>query len=363
MRVLHVHNFYQLPGGEDQCFATTGVMLENYGHEVIRYTLHNDTIADMGALAAASKAVWNSSVYDELRRTIRKHRPDVAHFENIFPLVSPAAYYACRSQRVPVVQTLHNYRMACLSAILYRNGAVCEKCVGKRIAWPGVLHGCYRGSRLGSAVVATTIGLHRAAGTWNRQVDAYIALNQFARGKLIEAGLEAERIHVNPNFLTSIPEPGDGAGGYALFAGRLSPEKGIATLLTAWEELAPDLPLKILGDGPEAAHVARAAARHPNIEWLGWRPLETVMELTGGAKFIVLPSVWYEGFNRILLEGLAKGTPIIASKSGQHAGNHRASTDRSALQTGQSSRLGAPSYLALGPKPRSVRVDAACCAA
>ena len=188
-------------------------------------------------------------------------------------------------------------------------------------------------------------------------------MNQFARGKLIEAGLEAERIHVNPNFLTSIPEPGDGAGGYALFAGRLSPEKGIATLLTAWEELAPDLPLKILGDGPEAAHVARAAARHPNIEWLGWRPLETVMELTGGAKFIVLPSVWYEGFNRILLEGLAKGTPIIASNSGQHAGNHRASTDRSALQTGQSSRLGAPSYLALGPKPRSVRVDAACCAA
>ena len=105
MRVLHVHNFYQLPGGEDQCFATTGVMLENYGHEVIRYTLHNDTIADMGALAAASRLL-NSSVYDELRRTIRKHRPDVAHFENIFPLVSPAAYYACRSQRVPVVQTL-----------------------------------------------------------------------------------------------------------------------------------------------------------------------------------------------------------------------------------------------------------------
>ena len=162
----------------------------------------------------------------ELRRTIRKHRPDVAHFENIFPLVSPAAYYACRSQRVPVVQTLHNYRMACLSAILYRNGAVCEKCVSKRIAWPGVLHGCYRGSRLGSAVVATMIGLHRAAGTWNRQVDAYIALNQFARGKLIEAGLEAERIYVNPNFLTSIPEPGDGAGGYALFAGRLRPGEG-----------------------------------------------------------------------------------------------------------------------------------------
>lgn len=316
MRVLHVHNFYQSPGGEDQCFAATGAMLENYGHEVVRFTLRNDVIDDMGRLAAARKAVWNGAVHSELRRLIRASRPDVAHFENTFPLISPAAYYACHAERVPVVQTLHNFRLACPSAIFYRNGGVCEKCLGKKIAWPSILHRCYRNSRLGSAVVAAMLAGHRAIGTWAEQVDAYIALNDFARAKLIEAGFDEDKIYVSPNFLSSTPDPGDGAGGYALFAGRLTPEKGIRTLLSAWEALGTQLPLKILGDGPESDHVAEASARRPNIEWLGWRTVEEVVTLVGGAKFIVLPSAWYEVFNRILLEGFAKGTPIIASRLG-----------------------------------------------
>jgi glycosyltransferase involved in cell wall biosynthesis len=158
--------------------------------------------------------------------------------------------------------------------------------------------------------------VHRAAGTWRSQVDAYIALNPFARDKFIEGGLEAERIHVSPNFLSSIPDPGDGAGGYALFAGRLTPEKGVRTLLAAWEELGPDLPLKVLGDGPEADRVASATVRHPCIEWLGWQPPERVLELIGAAKFVIVPSLWYEGFSRMILEGFARGTPVIASDLG-----------------------------------------------
>jgi glycosyltransferase involved in cell wall biosynthesis len=316
MRVLHVHNFYQLPGGEDQSFAATGAMLEDFGHEVIRFTLRNDAIVGTGRLAAASKAVWNRAVHKELRRLIRTTRPDVAHFENTFPLVSPAAYYACHAEHVPVVQTLRNFRMLCPSGLLFRNGKICEDCFGRWVPWPGVLHACYRGSRLGTAAVAAMIATHRALRTWHRQVDAYVALNRFVRAKYIEAGLAAGRVHINPNFLTADPGPGDGEGGYALFAGRLSPEKGVGTLLAAWRQLARELPLKILGDGPEADQVAEAAAEHSNIEWLGWRSVAEVLALTGDARFVVVPSVCYESFNRTQLEAFAKGTPVLASRQG-----------------------------------------------
>jgi glycosyltransferase involved in cell wall biosynthesis len=316
MRVLHVHNFYQLPGGEDQSFAATGALLENHGHEVIRFTLCNDAIGDIGRVAAARMAVWNGSVHKELRRLIRTTLPDVVHFENTFPLVSPAAYYACHAEHVPVVQTLRNFRMVCPSGLLFRAGRICEDCVGRWVPWPGVVHGCYRGSRLGSAVVAAMITTHRALRTWHQQVDAYVALNRFVRDKMIEAGLAEDKVHINPNFLTADPGVGRGEGNYALFAGRLSPEKGIGTLLAAWRELACELPLKILGDGPEAEQVAAAAARHPQIEWLGWRSVEEVLALTGAAKLVVVPSVCYESFNRTQLEAFAKGTPVVASGQG-----------------------------------------------
>jgi glycosyltransferase involved in cell wall biosynthesis len=291
-------------------------MLEDFGHEVIRFTLRNDVIVGVGRLTAASKAVWNRAVQKQLRDLIHTTRPDVAHFENTFPLVSPAAYYACHAKGVAVVQTLRNFRMLCPSGLLFRNGTVCEDCLGRWAPWPGVVHGCYRGSRLATGAVAAMITTHRALGTWHKQVDAYIALNGFVRAKYIEAGLTASKVHVNPNFLTADPGPGGGEGGYALFAGRLSPEKGITTLLAAWDELASEVPLKILGDGPEADRVAEAVARHPSIEWLGWRPVEDVVALIGGAKFVVVPSVCYESFNRTQLEAFAKGTPVVASRQG-----------------------------------------------
>jgi glycosyltransferase involved in cell wall biosynthesis len=316
MRVLHVHNFYQLPGGEDQSFAAIGAMLETYGHEVVRYTLKNDVIAGVHKVTAAGKAVWNHAVYKQLRRLIRATAPDVAQFENIFPLVSPAAYYACHAERVPVVQTLRNFRILCPSGLLHRNGRICEDCIGKWTPWPGILHGCYRDSRLGSAAVAAMITAHRAAGTWDSKVNAYVALNSFVRAKFIAAGLAADKIHVSPNFLAFNPEAGDGRGGYALFAGRLTPEKGISTLLAAWSEIGDKLPLKIFGDGPEAGRVADAAARQTGIEWLGWRPVQEVLARLGEAKFVVVPSSWYETFNRTQLEAFAKGTPVIASRLG-----------------------------------------------
>jgi glycosyltransferase involved in cell wall biosynthesis len=316
MRVLHVHNFYRLPGGEDQSFAATAAMLEEFGHEVVRYTLCNDAISGLSRVRAGQLALWNGEAYRDLRDLVRATRPDVAHFENTFPLISPAAYYACDAEGVAVVQTLHNFRIVCPSAIFYRNGSVCEDCLGKKVPWPGLLHRCYRGSWLASAVVVAMLASHRALGTWRHKVDAYIALNGFVRAKVIAAGLDPEKVYVNPNFLPLNSEPGDGEGSFALFAGRLTPEKGIQTLLDAWQELGSDLPLMIAGDGPLAAQVAAAAERRANIEWLGWRPVEEVHALAGRAKFVVVPSVWYEGFNRILLEAFAKGTPVIGSRLG-----------------------------------------------
>jgi glycosyltransferase involved in cell wall biosynthesis len=316
VRVLLVHNFYQNAGGEDQSFAADKAMLEKYGHEVSTFTLSNDLVKGMGRLKAAGKAMWNAECYRDLRRVIRENKPQVVHFANIFAVISPAAYYAAHAEGAAVVQTLHNFRLICPSAILFRDGAVCEDCLGKSFAWPGIVHGCYRGSRLASAAVATMLATHRLVGTWRREVDAYIALNNFVYAKYLKAGINPEQLFVSPNYLRSDLKPGCGDSGFALFAGRLTPEKGIRTLLEAWSRLPGDIMLKIAGDGADADLVRAAAEVNPNIEWLGWRHQEEVVELAGRATCVIIPSLWYEGFNRVILEAFAQGTPVVASDMG-----------------------------------------------
>jgi glycosyltransferase involved in cell wall biosynthesis len=215
-----------------------------------------------------------------------------------------------------VIQTLHNYRLLCPSAIFFRDGHACENCLGKLIPWPGVLHRCYRDSRAATGAVAAMLVVHRLLRTWERTVDIFIALTEFARQKFIQGGLPADRVVVKPNFVYPDPGPGAHDGGYALFAGRLSPEKGVRTLLAAWERLGPGIPLKIAGDGPLAREVARACERHPQIEWLGAQPLERVYALMGAAALVIAPSEWYETFGRVVVEAYAKGTPVIASDLG-----------------------------------------------
>jgi glycosyltransferase involved in cell wall biosynthesis len=319
MKVLIAHNYYQQAGGEDQCVAAETAMLRAYGHEVIRYDLHNDAIKGMGRLRVALRTLWSRQARREVRDLIRAERPDVVHFHNTFPLISPAAYHAARAEKVPVVQTLHNFRLLCPNALFFREGKVCEDCLGKSVPWPGVLHKCYRGSRSASATVAAMVTTHRVLGTWRKAVDRYIALTEFGRQKFVEGGLPADRIVVKPNFVYPDPGPGRGAGGYAVFVGRLSPEKGVETLLAAWKELGGAVPLKVVGDGPLAPAVAEAAASGARIEWLGSKRLEEVYELIGEALFLVLPSQCYENFPRVVTEAYAKGTPVIVSDLGAMA--------------------------------------------
>jgi glycosyltransferase involved in cell wall biosynthesis len=235
---------------------------------------------------------------------------------NFFPLISPAVDHAAQAEGCAVVQTLHNYRTACPAGTFYRDGRVCEDCLGRTVPWPGVLHGCYRGSRAGSAAVATMIAGHRLIGTWQSKVDLYIALNEFMRQKAIAGGLPAHKIVIKPNFVGQDPGVGCGQGGFALFTARLNREKGVPELLAAWQRLGARIPLKIVGDGPLTDDVVRAAAANPAIEYLGRRPLAEFYELLGAARFFIFTSTWYEGFPRVISEAYARGTPIVASAIG-----------------------------------------------
>lgn len=316
MRVVVAHNHYQQPGGEDQVFAAEAALLEARGHDVTRYAVHNRAVEGMGRLALARATVWNGAQYRQLRALFRRLRPDVVHVHNTLPLLSPAVYDAAKAEGAAVVQTLHNYRLVCPSALLLRDGVPCELCVGKPVPWPGVVHACYRGSRAATAAVAASLGFHRLRGTYRERVDRYIALTQFAKGRFVAGGLPPERIVVKPNFLAQDPGAGAGDGGCALFVGRLSPEKGLGVLMRAWDLLGGRMPLRIAGGGPMAEEVAAWAAGAPGVTMLGHLPPTDVAREMQAASVLVVPSIWYEGFPMTVVEAMAVGTPVVASRLG-----------------------------------------------
>jgi glycosyltransferase involved in cell wall biosynthesis len=227
---------------------------------------------------------------------------------------------------VAVVQTLHNYRLACPGATFYRDGKVCEDCLGRLVPWPGVLHACYRGSRGATAVTAATLAVHRMLATYRKKVHVYVALNEFGRGKFIEAGLPADRIRIKPSFVDPDPGPGAGGGGFALFVGRLEPSKGVAVLLEAMRILGDDAPpLTIVGRGALEAEVEAAARELPRVTWT--RRVDDILGLMGEALVTVVPSVWYEGAPGVINESFAKGTPVLTSRlGGMTAMNHEGRT-------------------------------------
>lgn len=316
MKVLAIHNYYQLPGGEDRVVADEAQLLEERGHEVRFFTAHNDQVEHMSRLGLSRATLWNAAVRREISAVIRDEKPDVAHFHNTFPLISPAAYYAASAENVPVIQTLHNFRLYCLNGYFFRDGHVCEDCSGKGIPWPGMLHKCYRNSLQASSGAASMLALHRLLRTWKKQVDVFIASSRFALDKFTQEGLPEEKMAFKTNFINPIPEPGSGQQNYAIFVGRLSPEKGIHTLIAAWEKLHGRIALKIVGDGPMAPAAARAAEQMQGVEWLGWRGTDEVYRLMGDASMLILSSEWYETFGRVGMESLALGTPVIAANIG-----------------------------------------------
>ncbi len=320
MKVILVHNAYQQPGGEDVVFDQERQLLERAGHQVVVYRRSNREIEAYSGvrwLALVPKVVWATETRHEVLRLLRKEKPDLVHVHNTFMMVSPSIYSACEEAHVPVVQTLHNYRLVCPAGTFFRDGHVCEECVEDSL-WRGVHYGCYRGSRPATAVVALTLAVHRRRRTWTQGVDCFVALTKFARRKFVEGGLPAEKISVKPNFVHPDPGARVGDGEYALFVGRLSPEKGLKTLLAAWQRLHNRIPLLIVGDGPLRAELEVEAAQRglSSICFQGRLPSEQTLGTIKGARFVAFPSECYETFGKSIAEAFACGTPVICSRLG-----------------------------------------------
>lgn len=318
MRVLIVHNWYRLPGGEDRSVSEEVELLTVHGHQVALLEADNTGLSAAGAVLAGLMSVWNPAAYRRARQLIRRFRPEVASVHNVIPQLSPSVYYAARVERVPIVQTLHNFRLLCPAATMMRNGTVCESCLGRTLAWPGIAHACYRGSRPATAAVASTTAVHAVLGTWQRRIALYIALTEFARHRFIEHGLPANRITVKPTCLLKDPGPG-GGGESILFVGRLAPEKGLGVLLEAWKQLAPGPPLVIVGDGPLRPDLERTCRAMDGVQLLGWRSAAEIVWLMQSSRLLVVPSLWYEGLPRTVIEAFATGLPVIASSLGSLA--------------------------------------------
>jgi glycosyltransferase involved in cell wall biosynthesis len=326
MRILLVHEPYQQRGGEDAVAAAEAEQLELHGHSVLYYSRHNQELANQNALRVIGSGidtVWARKSYHDLEKLLAKAKPQIVHFHNTFPLISPAAYYACSSAGVPVVQTLHNYRLVCPASTFLRHGCVCEACLGNSIAWRAIVHACYRGSRPASTAVTAMLAVHRVMRTWHTKVDAYIALSEFARKKFAAGGLPLERLVVKPNFV--YPDPGPRKerelGTYALFVGRLCEEKGLRDLLASWRRLSRPIPLFLLGDGPMRQEVACQMGRIGASEaaLIGNVSRAEVFRWMRGARFLVCPSHWFEGCPLVIVEAFACGVPVIATGHGPTA--------------------------------------------
>jgi exopolysaccharide biosynthesis WecB/TagA/CpsF family protein len=322
MKVLLVHNYYQQPGGEDVVYEQERKLLESRGHRVVSYERRNSELLSYSALQRLflpAKTIWAGDAYRDVLDLIRQEEPDIAHVHNTFVQISPSVFAACRQGGVPVVQTLHNFRLICPAANLFRNGKVCEDCEESGL-WQSVRHACYRGSVSATASTALMLAVHRTAGTWCDGVTGYIALSEFSKRKLVGAGLPKEKIHVKPNFVAPDPgpKPQEDLGDYTVYVGRLSAEKGVETLVRSWCQLSTRIPLQIIGDGPLRSKLEQMASQCSlsNVVFTGRLNSEETRSRIRGARLLILPSVCYENFPMAVVEAFSCGTPVVCSRHG-----------------------------------------------
>lgn len=316
MNIIVAHNYYRNRGGEDQVFEDESALLEARGHNVTRFIRRNTDFSGLQTIAVAAGTVWNQPASKALENLVRETDADVVHFHNWMPQISQAAFYGARKGGAAVVQTIHNYRYTCANGVLFRDGDVCELCVGKTFASPAIKYGCYRDSRAATVPVVAALTTHKLLRTADRAMDGLIVLSEFARSKLTEAGLPADKMYVKPNFVSPDPGVRAGDGGYMAFVGRLIDNKGIPTLLDAWNRMDSPPLLKIAGSGPLTEVVAQAAHDNDAIEFLGRVDPTEIPDLFGGASASIVPSRNYEGFPKSIVESFAVGTPVIASDLG-----------------------------------------------
>jgi glycosyltransferase involved in cell wall biosynthesis len=318
MKILILHNRYKIVGGEEGVVSAEHALLEASGHTVQVFELSSDQITGAwGKVNAAISGIYSIDSKQKVSVAIAQFKPDIVHVHNFFPLLSPSIYDACLAANIPVVQTLHNYRLICPKAMPFRDGNVCEDCFDQTVPWAGVLHGCYRNSRLQSAAVAAMLGFHRLQGTWHQRVDAYIVLSAFQKRIFVQAGLPEDRFFIKPNFAFAHEPPKNSEReNFALFVGRLAEEKGVSVLLDAYRQGHLTMPLKIVGDGPLRQTLEKQVAELPHVTFLGRQNAKVVAQMMQKAQFLVFPSIWYEGFPLTIAEAYACKLPVIASNLG-----------------------------------------------
>lgn len=324
MKILFVHNHYQLRSGEAFVYEHDRDAARLAGHDVVEYTRDNAEIADYGPLqklSLAARTVWAWDSQRAISELLVRERPAIAHFVNTLPLISPAAFATCQSHGVKVVCNVQNYRLVCPAATFLRDGAICTECSDFGLH-RGVMHGCYHGSRAETLAVATSTAVHRALGTYANAIDRFLVPSEFMARTLAErAGIAREKLRVKPNSVHPDPGVRTGPGDYLLFAGRLTPEKGIMTLLEAYRQLESPAPLRVVGDGPlgSALRAQLSAAPLKGVELVGQLSHAGAIDEIRGALALVVPSEWYEGVPLSMLEAFACGVPVIASRIGSLA--------------------------------------------
>ena len=321
MHILQIHNFYQIPGGEDRVVDSERRLLEANGHSVVRYTMHNNDIKGYNLIKKIgflAETVYSRRTLKEMNKLIDGERPDVAHIHNVFPVISPSVYYCLKRRRIPIVQSVHNYRFLCPNGLFYRNNAVCEKCKGGN-TFNCFFHKCYKDSFLLSGLYALTFWLHRKIRTFEKKIDRFIVLSCFAKDKFVKAGFPEEKIEVEENFLPQEEMSPDynKKEDYAVFMGRVSKEKGLVTLLRVFRKIRK-LKLKIVGKGPLEDELQGYVAKNniSGIEFLGYIPGDKRFGILQKARFNIVPSECYDNFPMSILESFSVGTPVIASKAG-----------------------------------------------
>lgn len=313
MKILIAHNYYQLKGGEDSVVANEIDLLRANGHTVITYFRHNDEIKEQSSINKAKlllNTTYSKEAYFQICKVIEKEQPDICHVHNFFPLITPAIYDACKDNNIPVVQTLHNFRLICTNGLFLRDGKICEDCLGKS-AYGAVSKKCYRNSSIQTFAVARMIESHKQKKTWKEKVDRYLCLSEFSRAKFVKANFPEEKLQVKPNFVETTDKTKDShLSPYFIFVGRIDSTKGIELLIEI-AKTSP-LPIKLIGEGDLSSLVINKR----NIEYLGKRPNVETQEYIRNATALLFPSILYEGMPMTILEAFANKTPVIASNLG-----------------------------------------------
>ncbi len=316
MRVLVIHNRYQIRGGEDTVFESETQLLKNFGYEVDTLEYTNFGIEGFkGTLLTGLRSIYNQKAAKVFVEKANSFRPNVVHIHNLFPIGSPSILFAAKRLGIPVIMTLHNYRLICPSASLFFDGKIYLNSIHKVFPFDAIKKGVYRDSKPATFALALMTAIHKVLGTYRTKVDRYIALTDFARDLFLNSSLKIrpDQIAVKPNFVFDLPVSGS-RGQQFLYVGRLTEEKGVIPMLRAFEGL--NAVLEIVGAGPLEEMVKESASHHPNIRYLGTMPNEQIRQKMYEARALVFPSLWYEGLPMTIIEAYATGTPVIASRLG-----------------------------------------------